>query len=92
MLSNMKRCLAQLSLAGPWGTEHFWQGLEVNFARELAPGFTVADAVAGREDCFEDVDAPITMALDGPAPDGFTHVDVPADTNFSAATITPRQE
>jgi len=53
-MPTMKRCLAQLTLSGRWGTEHFWPGLEVNFARELAPGFTVADAVAGREDCFED--------------------------------------
>ena len=51
----MKRCLAQLTLSGPWGTEVFWPGLEVNIARELAPGYTVGDAVAGREACFEDV-------------------------------------
>lgn len=61
-MTLMKRCLAQLSLSGSWGTEHLWPGLEVNFARELAPGFTVADAIAGREDCFEDVvEAPIAM-------------------------------
>lgn len=57
-MAMMKRCRAQLNLAGRWGTEYLWPGLEVNFARELAPGFTVADAVAGREDCFDDVDPP----------------------------------
>lgn len=71
-----KRCLAQLTLSGRWGTEHLWPGLEVNFARELAPGFTVADAVAGREDCFEDV----AMSAED------------ADVDLSAATITPIKE
>ena len=58
----MKRCRAQMSLAGPWGTEHLWPGLEVNIDRELMPGFTVAEAVRGREDCFEDLDE-IPVAL-----------------------------
>ncbi len=51
-----KRCLAQLSLAGSWGTVHLWPGLEVDVDRELEPGFTVADAVVGREDCFEPIE------------------------------------
>lgn len=54
-MATWMRCRAQLTLSGSWGSEHLWPGLEVNFARELAPGFTVADAVAGREDCFEPV-------------------------------------
>lgn len=57
MNGRMKRCLVPMTLSGSWGQEHVWPGLEVNFDRELKPGFTVADAVAGREDCFEDVDA-----------------------------------
>jgi hypothetical protein len=54
-MATMKRCLAQLSLSGSWGTQYLWPDLEVDLERELAPGFTVADAVRGREDCFEDV-------------------------------------
>lgn len=55
-MATMKRCRAQLSLSGPWGTEHLWDGLEVDVDRELAPGFTVGQAIAGRDDCFDDVD------------------------------------
>lgn len=55
-MATMKRCRAQLSLSGPWGTEHLWDGLEVNVDRELAPGFTIGHAIAGRNECFEDVD------------------------------------
>jgi len=57
----MKRCLAQLSIVlpdrpgNPMVVERLWPGLEVDMERELAPGFTVADAVAGKEDCFEDI-------------------------------------
>jgi hypothetical protein len=54
-MATMKRCRAQLSLSGSWGTEHLWDGLEVDVDRELAPGFTVGHAIAGRDDCFEDV-------------------------------------
>jgi hypothetical protein len=49
------RCLAELTIQ-PTGTglrEELWPGLEVDFDRELAPGLTVAQAIAGREDCFE---------------------------------------
>lgn len=84
-MPNMKRCVAQVSLSGPWGVEHLQPGMEVDFARVLAPAresvaakgtegtdgyrpaiagkpaFTVADAVAGREDWFEDV-APAAKA------------------------------
>lgn len=65
-MPTMKRCLAQISLSGSWGTEHLWPGLEVNVDRELAPGFTVADAVAGREECFEDV---VATQVPGKAPE-----------------------
>lgn len=66
-MPTMKRCLAQLSLTGSWGTEHLWPGLEVNMDRELAPGFTVAHAIEGREDCFEDVTV-VSRDARGPAP------------------------
>lgn len=56
-MATMKRCLVPMTLSGRWGSEHLWPGLEVNVERELAPGFTVAAAIAGREDCFEDVTA-----------------------------------
>lgn len=56
-MATKKRCLASLSLSGSWGTEYLWPDLEVDLDRELAPGFTVGDAVRGREDCFEDVAA-----------------------------------
>jgi len=61
-MSKMRRCLAQLSLAGSWGTENLWPGLEVDLNRELAPGVTVGDAVQGREDCFEPIHAPAHKA------------------------------
>lgn len=64
-MATMKRCRAQLTLSGSWGTEHLWPGLEVNVDRELAPGFTVGDAIAGRDDCLEDLGA--APASDAPA-------------------------
>ena len=78
----MKRCRAQLSITGAWGAEHLQPGMPVDLGRELAPGFTVADAVAGREDCFDD--GPITDEAD-PAAAADT------DPNHDAA-LTPRQE
>jgi hypothetical protein len=57
-MATMKRCLAQLTLTGVWGSEHLFPGLEINFDRELAPGVTVRSVIAGRENCFEDVIAP----------------------------------
>lgn len=55
-MATKKRCLASLSLSGSWGTEYLWPDLEVDLDRELAPGFTVGDAVRGREDCFADLE------------------------------------
>lgn len=75
-MATKKRCLASLSLSGSWGTEYLWPGLEVDLDRELAPGFTVGDAVRGREDCFEDV-AAVTDAPVLPAPITVDHA--PAD-------------
>jgi uncharacterized protein YbdZ (MbtH family) len=75
-MATMKRCRAQLSLSGPWGSEHLWDGLEVDVDRELAPGFTVGHAIAGRDDCFDDV------TIDaGDAPDGVDRV--PVDTSWT---------
>lgn len=55
-MPTMKRCLAQLSIAvAGRPTEHLWPGLEVNVDRELAPGYTLKQAIAGREDAFEDL-------------------------------------
>lgn len=55
---KMMRCQAHvdihLSGANP-RTESLWPGLEVDFDRELRPGFTVADAIQGREAAFEPV-------------------------------------
>lgn len=68
-MATMRRCRAQLTIECGGKTEHLWAGLEVNFERELAPGFTVADAVAGREDCFEIAGEPIASSGDGPALD-----------------------
>jgi hypothetical protein len=53
-MATMKRCRVPMTVSGRWGSEHFWPGLEVNLERQLASGVTVADAIAGREDCFED--------------------------------------
>lgn len=81
-MSNMKRCVAQVSLSGSWGVEHLQPGMAIDFARVLTPArdaapakgdvgtdgyvppiaaqsaFTVADAVAGREDWFEEIGEP----------------------------------
>jgi hypothetical protein len=78
-MPTMKRCRAQFSLSGPWGTVYLWEGLDVDLERVLTPAaaavpakgqpgtdgyvparpavaqFTIADAIAGREDCFEDM-------------------------------------
>ncbi len=54
-MATRTRCRAQLSLAGSWGTVLLWPGLVVDLDRELEPGFTVAEAVRGREDDFEPV-------------------------------------
>lgn len=62
---RMMRCIAGLSvtIVGTDVTEHFWPGLEVNFDRELKPAtehkpaYTLAEAVAGRENCFEEAGA-----------------------------------
>ena len=58
-MATMKRCRVPMTLSGRWGSEHLWPGLDVNMERELAPGFTVAAAVAGREECFADVPADV---------------------------------
>jgi hypothetical protein len=58
-----KRCLVQMSIVlpdrpgNPMVVEHLQKDMEVDMERELYPGFTVADAVAGREACFEDIAA-----------------------------------
>lgn len=50
---RMMRCLAVLSIAVPGkATEHYWPGLEVNFDREIKPGYTVADAVKGKAESY----------------------------------------
>lgn len=59
-MANWKRCKVAMTLSvrGVDRAEHLWPGLVVNLARELAPGVTVGDAVAGREDAFDDADDP----------------------------------
>lgn len=44
-MATMKRCLAQLSLSGRWGSEHFWPGLDVDLDRVLAPAIEATRAV-----------------------------------------------
>lgn len=85
-MPTMKRCLGQLSVTVNGRTEHLWPGLEVNVDRELAPGYTLGHAVAGREDLFEDVE-PMASADGGPAPAGFVTPLLDPDIDLSAATI-----
>jgi hypothetical protein len=109
-MATMKRCLAQLSLSGSWGSEHFWPGLDVDLDRELAPAvrataakgregtegyvppragvpaFTVADAVVGRENCFEDVEPP--APADGAAPKEVVTTVVAPEVDLSGGRIT----
>lgn len=85
-MATMKRCRAQLSITVGDRTEHLWPGLEVNLDRVLIPecpgqhAYTLAHAIAGREDCFEDVDAP---AAEKPASAPAVH---------SLAAPSPREE
>lgn len=88
-MATMKRCLAQLSIRAGGQEEHLWPGLEVNFERELAPGYTVAHAIVGRESCFEDV------YVTGTLEQGVAHAPLssvlidPADPALERATIQP---
>lgn len=88
--SIMKRCRAQLTVRVPGRPdEHLWPGLEVNFARELAPGYTLAQAVAGRESCFEDVYKSATQEP-GVETAPIAHVEIdPDDPRLDRATIRP---
>jgi hypothetical protein len=54
-MANWKRCRVAMTITarGLDRAEHLWPGLVVNLERELTPGFTVGDAVAGRESDFE---------------------------------------
>jgi hypothetical protein len=54
------RCTTPMTirLTGTDRVEHLWPGLIVNRERELAKGFTVGQAIAGRDECFEAVDGP----------------------------------
>jgi hypothetical protein len=54
---KMMRCKApiQIHLTGTTTRVEFVPPMDVDLDRELAPGFTVADAIEGREDCFEPV-------------------------------------
>ena len=57
-MPRFKRCRAYLVITlrgGRW--EELLPGTDVDLDRELAPGYTVGDAVAGREECFEEVPA-----------------------------------
>ncbi len=57
---RMMRCNAEIAIhvVGTDRREELWPGVEVDADRELAPGFTVADAIRGREDCFVAVEPP----------------------------------
>lgn len=59
------RCLVALSVrvTGRDQVEHFWPGLVVNLDREIAPGFSVGDALQGRIDCVEACGDP-SLAVD----------------------------
>jgi hypothetical protein len=63
---RMMRCKADLEIhvTGTGVREVLWPGLEVNFERELVPGHTIADAIAGREDCFEPIDTSAAAAAE----------------------------
>lgn len=70
------RCKAVMTLntRGVDRAEYLWPGLVINLERELAPGFTVGDAIAGRESEFEPVDDP--AAEDDPAAPTMTEAPV----------------
>lgn len=60
-MARIRRCRAQLNIRGPWGEENLQPGMQVDLDRELAPGFTIADAVRGRENEFEDISSSETV-------------------------------
>jgi len=57
-MATWTRCKADITVSVGDRVEHLWPGLVVNLAREVAPGVTLAAAVAGREDAFEAADDP----------------------------------
>lgn len=56
-MPTMKRCLAAVNVyvRATQTAVELQAGMDVDLDRELAPGFTLGDAVAGREDCFEPI-------------------------------------
>ncbi len=59
---KMMRCKAPIAIhvTGTATRVEFAPPMDVDLDRELAPGFTIAQAVEGREDCFEPVPAETT--------------------------------
>jgi hypothetical protein len=89
-MATIKRCIAQLSLSGSWGSVHLQPGMDVDLDRELAParaevlekGQPGTDGyVAPRPG------APAFTLRDGIAGREDCFVDVPKD---SAATRKPK--
>lgn len=97
-MANMQRCRADLSVhvsLEPPASErviHLGDGDEVDLdevVRPARPGrqaMTLGEAIGETARFFE----PVNVLVDGGlAPAGFSHTDVPADTDFTHATITP---
>lgn len=64
-MARMMRCLAVMEMVRRDGTgEKLQAGMEVDFDRVFDPanGCTVAQAVEGREECFEPVAQPANVA------------------------------
>lgn len=64
------RCLAELTISTRFERLDLWPGVEVDFDRELDVNHTIADAVAGRETCFEPVEVPAVGSVTDAVDDG----------------------
>jgi len=94
-MPRLMRCLtADIAVTAPKAEygRRMGAGAVVDFDEVIIPAqngkvaFTLGDALAGRENCFEPV---YEYADGGPAPAGYAHVDVDSDVDLSNATITP---
>lgn len=74
-------CLASLSIriTGTDRVEHLWPGLVVNLDRELAPGFTIGQALAGRADVIEPATDPGEDAVDVGEPSRTVSLEAPLE-------------
>lgn len=94
-MPKLMRCLVEeIAVAAPRAEygRRMGAGLVVDFDEVIIPAagekaaYTLGDALAGRHDCFEELNV---TADGGPAPVGFTTPLIDPETDLSHATIAP---